>query len=287
MQFDAAYDILCHNNLERIPFIGFWPQNNCFAFVLTHDVETAQGLSFVKALADLEEEYGFRSSFNLIPERYAIDHELIVNLQARGFEVGVHGLKHDGKMFTSQRLFEQRAKRINRYLHEWGAVGFRAPLTHRNPEWMQVLEIEYDSSFFDTDIYEPMPGGTMSIWPFFIGRFVELPYTLAQDHTLMVILGEQTPRLWIEKVNFIEQYHGMVLLNTHPDYLCQPSHLAIYREFLQEMKARRGYWHALPRDVALWWRARHQAMTITDLPGSSLFYLIRTENGVKCEPKEN
>jgi hypothetical protein len=78
-----------------------------------------------------------------------------------------------------------------------------------------------------------MPGGTMSIWPFFIGRFVELPYTLAQDHTLMVILGEQTPRLWIEKVNFIEQYHGMVLLNTHPDYLCQPSHLAIYREFLQ------------------------------------------------------
>jgi hypothetical protein len=53
------------------------------------------------------------------------------------------------------------------------------------------------------------------------------------------------------------------------------------------MKARSGYWHALPRDVARWWRARHQAMAVTDLPGSSLFYLIRTENGVKCEPKEN
>jgi peptidoglycan/xylan/chitin deacetylase (PgdA/CDA1 family) len=157
MQFDAAYDILCHNNLEQIPFIGFWPQNSCSAFVLTHDVETAQGLSFVKTLADLEEEYGFRSSFNLIPERYAIDHKLITNLQARGFEVGVHGLKHDGKMFTSQRLFKQRAKRINRYLHEWGAVGFRAPLTHRNPEWMQVLEIEYDASFLIPIFMNPCP----------------------------------------------------------------------------------------------------------------------------------
>ena len=69
---------------------------------------------------------------------------------------------------------------------------------------MQALEVEYDSSFFDTDPYEPMPGGTMSIWPFFLGHFVELPYTLVQDHTLSVILGERTPRLWLDKVDFIE-----------------------------------------------------------------------------------
>ena len=31
---------------------------------------------------------------------------------------------------------------------------------------MQALEIEYDLSFFDTDPCEPIPGGTMSIWPF-------------------------------------------------------------------------------------------------------------------------
>ena len=45
---------------------------------------------------------------------------------------------------------------------------------------MRHLEIEYDLSFFDTDPFEPIPGGTMSIWPFFIGHFVELPYTLAR-----------------------------------------------------------------------------------------------------------
>jgi hypothetical protein len=101
-----------------------------------------------------------------------------------------------------------------------------------------------------------MPGGTMSIWPFILGRFVELPYTLAQDCTLTVVLGETTPRLWLQKVDFIERYCGMVLVNTHPDYLSDPLTWKIYSDFLQAMRRRGGYWHALPRDVARWWRAR-------------------------------
>lgn len=33
----------------------------------------------------------------------------------------------------------------------------------RHPLWMQSLDIEYDLSFFDTDPYEPMAGGSMSM----------------------------------------------------------------------------------------------------------------------------
>ncbi|MEI8347357.1 MAG: hypothetical protein WCG27_07815, partial [Pseudomonadota bacterium] len=96
--------------------------------------------------------------------------------------------------------------------------------------------LEYDLSFFDTDPYEPIPGGTMSIWPFILGRFVEMPYTLVQDYTLVNVLGEKSPRLWLEKVNFVRDYCGMVLVNTHPDYLQSPDNWNIYVEFLQEMK---------------------------------------------------
>ncbi len=96
----------------------------------------------------------------------------------------------------------------------------------------------------------------MSIWPFFLGRFVELPYTLVQDSTLGLVLGETTPRLWLEKVEFIRQYHGMALLNTHPDYLRLERLRKIYREFLQTLKERGGYWHSLPREAAQWWRRR-------------------------------
>jgi hypothetical protein len=42
---------------------------------------------------------------------------------------------------------------------------------------------------------ESIAGGTLSIWFFFMGHFVELPYTLVQDHTLMATLGETTLRL--------------------------------------------------------------------------------------------
>jgi hypothetical protein len=129
-------------------------------------------------------------------------------------------------------------------------------MTHRHPEWMQALEIEYDLSFFDTDPFEPMPGGTMSIWPFMMGRFVELPYTLCQDHTLMVTLAERTPRLWLKKVEFIRRSRGLALLNVHPDYLRDPGRFAIYESFLKSMREGNDYWHALPRETARWWRSR-------------------------------
>jgi peptidoglycan/xylan/chitin deacetylase (PgdA/CDA1 family) len=182
--------------------------------------------------------------------------DFIQELKERGFEVGVHGLKHDGKLFSSRTAFEEQAKKINQYIKKWGASGFRSPFTHRNPDWMQALNIDYDSSFFDTDPFEPIAGGTMSIWPFRMGRFIELPYTLAQDHTLMVTLGENSPRLWLEKVDFIRRYHGMALINTHPDYLRNQKHFSIYEKFLQNMSKQKDYWHALPCKVARWWRAR-------------------------------
>ncbi len=38
-----------------------WPEDRQFAFVLSHDVESAKGLSRVRRLAVLEMEAGFRS----------------------------------------------------------------------------------------------------------------------------------------------------------------------------------------------------------------------------------
>lgn len=247
---------------DRLPFLHLWPNGKQFGFVLTHDIETAQGQAFVREVMALETSMGFRSSFNFVPERYPLDYHLMAELKERGFEVGVHGLKHDGKLFSSEKIFARRAAQINRYLHEWGAVGFRAPLTHRHPDWMQRLNLEYDLSFFDTDPFEPIPGGTMSLWPFMLGRFVELPYTLVQDYVLTAVLGETTPCIWLEKVNFLAQYHGMALLNTHPDYLRDPVTWQVYHDFLASMKQREAYWHALPREVAAWWRARNECPTL-------------------------
>jgi len=250
----------------------FWPADARFALVLTHDIETAAGQAFVRRLADLEERYQFRSSFNFVPEGYPIDVSLLAELRGRGFEIGIHGLNHDGRLFASRSEFERQAERINGYLRDWRVVGFRAPFAHRNPHWMQSLAIEYDSSFFDTDPTQTIPGGTMSLWPFFCGRFVELPYTLVQDHILFEMLAVPSPQMWLEKIDFVARWNGMALMNVHPDYVRDPSRLVVYEDFLRQMSDRMNrsaggdspyYWHALPRDVARWWRSRAGANETT------------------------
>jgi peptidoglycan/xylan/chitin deacetylase (PgdA/CDA1 family) len=241
--------------VEKAPFLDFWPRGHAFAFVVTHDVETKEGLDRVLELARVDARHGLVSSFNLIPERYRVDPALRLELEGMGCEIGVHGLRHDGLLFSSRRVFEGRAARINAVLRDWGSVGFRAPLTHRQPYWMQTLDVEYDASFFDTDPFEPMPGGTGSIWPYFCGHFVELPYTLPQDSTLYDLLDCSGLDVWIRKLDFIEHHGGMGLINVHPDYVFGRGRMSAYESLLNAARER-GCWNARPKDVVAWWRRR-------------------------------
>lgn len=280
-QFNVMKNLLQLSGQSSIQFRPIWPDEKRFAFVLTHDIETNKGQQFVRRVADLEESLGFHSSFNFVPEGYHIDMNLVNELVRRGFEVGIHGLKHDGRLFNSYQKFLAAAQKINHYLNEFEAVGFRAPLTIRNPEWMQALNIEYDLSFFDSDPFEPIPGGTMSIWPFLTGHYVELPYTLVQDYTLTSVLGETTPKIWFDKIEFIEKYHGMALINSHPDYLRDPFCFNIFSEFLHMIRHKENYWHALPREVARWWRSRTFADTAYAGNCIQPAYAVRKGDGIQ------
>jgi hypothetical protein len=248
--------ILTASGREAVHRISPWPNEKRFAFAITHDVEWDAGLRHAHALAAIEKRYGLVSSWNIVPERYPIDWKIVDRLRAEGSEIGIHGLKHDGKLFQSRRIFEQRAMQINRYAKEWKAVGFRSPSTLRNVDWMSELEVEYDSSFPDTDPYEPQPGGCCSIWPFFIQHLVELPLTMPQDHTLFEILGMKDISLWKTKADWIERHGGLILINIHPDYMFSPERLSLYESFLQHMTGKAAMWHALPMDIARWWRNR-------------------------------
>jgi hypothetical protein len=173
-----------------------------------------------------------------------------------GGEIGLHAIKHDCKLFESRASFEANLPKIQRYLQEWQAVGFRSPATHRDAAWMPELGASYDSSFPDTDPFEPQPGGCCSILPFFLGDMVELPITLVQDHTLFEILRADSIEPWTRKSDWIIEHHGLVNLITHPDYLDTPRRLRMYEEYLEYLSTQQGGWHALPRDVAQWWRTR-------------------------------
>jgi peptidoglycan/xylan/chitin deacetylase (PgdA/CDA1 family) len=242
-----------------LPIIHPWPNGRRFAFVLTHDVDTKTGFQNIPKLAKIEEDLGLRSAWYIVPHKYKIDEGLIRDLQSRSFEIGIHGYNHDGRLFCSERTFKGRAAAINAALEKYGAVGFRSPMVHRNLEWLQQLSIQYDTSCFDVDPFQPMPGGVGSIWPFVAGKFVELPYTLPQDHTLFVALDQPDARIWESKRDFLVRHHGMLLMLTHPDYLATSRHLDLYRRFLATTQEIAGCWHALPRQVSNWWRQREQS----------------------------
>ena len=122
-----------------------WPDGKKFSVVLTHDVEGHHGLAKCRKLMELEQRLGFRSSFNFIPEgEYRVPSELREELGRNGFEVGVHDLKHDGKLFSSRRNFQTSATQINHYIQEWGASGYRSGFMLRNLDWLHELNIRYD-----------------------------------------------------------------------------------------------------------------------------------------------
>jgi len=248
-----------------------WPEGKSFAFVLTHDVESRVGVENVRKLAAIESRFGLRSAYNFIPEGpYQDPFHLRRWLADRGFEVGVHDLNHDGHLYTSRKQFRKKAARINDYLKQWGAVGFRSGFMLRELDWLHDLDLLYDASTFDTDPFEPQPEGAQTIFPFLVKKgdgspgYVELPYTLPQDSTLFLLLREQTPAIWMRKLDWIARHGGLALVNIHPDYIrfadsrgrswIYPA--SILEELLGylDMAYAGRFWNPLPRELAAWFR---------------------------------
>jgi len=241
---------------EPVPWLAPWPRGRTWALVLTHDVETDPGYRRMRLLRTVEERAGFRSSWNFVPKRYAVHDAVVHELTEAGFEVGVHGLYHDGRDLESLALLEERLPAMRASAERWGAVGFRAPATHRMWDWMPRLGFDYDSSYPDTDPFEPQAGGCCTWLPFFNRQTVELPITLAQDHTMFVIQGCRDGAAWLDKAEFLRARGGMALLITHPDYMVEAHHLAAYERLLQHAGRDQECWRVLPRDVSAWWRRR-------------------------------
>lgn len=246
-----------------------WPEGKKFALILTHDVDTARGQERCLQLMKMEEALGFRSSFNFVPERYDVEPRIRRHIMELGFEVGVHGLNHDGKLFQSEELFKERCTRINHYIQEWNAVGFRSPAMLHNLEWIHGLNIEYDGSTFDTDPFEPQSDGVGTIFPFSVHNqtnprgYIELPYTIPQDFTVFILMKEEEGEIWEKKLDWIASNGGMALLNTHPDYMdfsgrnsdIEEYPAEYYSNFLEYIKKKYEgqYWHVLPREMARYW----------------------------------
>lgn len=242
---------------DGLPALAPWPDGKRFAWVLTHDVESAEGLARADELLEVERRHAARSSWNLCTRWYEVDDRDVAEFERHGAEVGLHGLYHDDRHFRDRATFESLLPQIAEEMERLGAVGFRAPALHRNADWMHELPARYDSSFPHSDPFQPVAGGCCSIFPFFFGPVVELPVTVDQDFTVFELLRDRDIGRWVSKSRWIAAHSGLVNVIIHPDYMT-PERLALVEEFIAHLQGLDGGWHALPHEVADWWRLRDE-----------------------------
>jgi hypothetical protein len=254
--------------IQKIPFIWFWPDGAPSCGILTHDVEAKAGRDFCSQLMDLDDAYGIKSSFQIVPEdRYEDSHTLYASLRNRGFEANIHDLNHDGHLFLSREQFLHRAARINEYARQFQSRGFRSAIMYREQEWYSALEFSYDMSVPNVAHLEPQRGGCCTVMPYFIGKMLELPLTTIQDYSLFHILGDYSVALWKRQIDLIIAGNGLITLLTHPDYLIEKRARAVYLDLLAHVRQLRDegkVWCALPGDVDRWWRSRNQMTVVQD-----------------------
>ena len=239
-----------------VPFLDLWPDGRSWALVLTHDVETDVGYRRDGPAARPERELRLPVVMEFRPrERYRVDgRDVVRKLQERAARRRARP-RHDGRDLGSSAAAGKAAARNAGGRRSAGTPSGSAPRrTQRRWELMPRLGFDYDSSYSDTDPYEPQPGGCCTYLPYFNASMVELPITLPQDHTLFSILQNSTRAYWLRKASSSASSRDGARAHS-PGLRRDPDMAGGVPGAAGPVPGGRTVWHALPGGRA-WWRDR-------------------------------
>lgn len=216
-----------------------WPASPGFV-CLTHDLDWIECQDFAAEIAEVEGNYGVRSTFNFLTHwNYMLDRELVLDLARAGFEIGLHGSEHD--IALAYRSHKEIYRSIQKALDALPLLvrGYRSPALSSSEELYAVLHelnFVYDSSSMTRD---PYGGGTGLCLPYlYPGHHVwEIPLTL-QDSTLfrdLCLSDAEALSATVELMKAVVEIGGVFVFNGHPGIL--KNHMEFYRLFLEEAVA--------------------------------------------------
>lgn len=238
----------------------FWQKD--FGVIMTHDVDTKEGYEYgLSRFVEIERAEDMVSTFNLVPNsfEYELDPDLNASLLREGFDIGMHGLHHDGKFaFLSEADQRDRIFCAAKRAEELGlpSRGYRAPWLHRTKKMVRYLTeaaFEWDSSFPDTDdsTIGYASTGSRTVFPFYPmyneggtwkhSTVLEIPVSMPQDWTLLYyykLSEESILRVWKKKMEYIKSRGGLATFIVHPDQedFGHPRHHKAYRALLRIIK---------------------------------------------------
>ena len=238
----------------------FWQKD--FGVVMTHDVDTREGYEFgLSKFVEIERTEDIVSTFNIVPSsfEYQLDPDFVTSLLRDGFDIGMHGLHHDGRFaFLTEGEQRNRIVTAANRARELGipSVGYRAPWLHRTKQMIRFLTeaaFDWDSSFPDTDdsTIGYASTGSRTLFPFYPiykdcglwkqSSVLEIPVSMPQDWTLLYyykLSEESILRVWKKKMEYIKSRGGLATFIVHPDQedFGHPKHHRAYRTLLKIIK---------------------------------------------------
>lgn len=228
------------------------PNNAECVVLLTHDIETVQGLINIKLIREVEREYGVISNWNFVLEKYGDVSDYIKELNDEGCECGAHGLYHDGLLFKDKNTYDERMKKIVEIAFKLNLHGFRTPAMHRNEDWMRDLPFKWDSSFPAWDPFQPQAGGCERYYPYRLNEKTwELPVTLFQDFTIFFELEQKSIDIWKAQASALAKRRMLINAIVHPDYMNEKI-LTLYKQFIRYFKENLNLWITTPSELCDW-----------------------------------
>lgn len=234
-----------------------------YACIITHDIDTQKGLKRAKHLKKLEEKYDVHSAWYIPSKHYKLNLETVKDLANYG-EIGAHDTKHDGKLaqLPKQKLVKRvrEAKQTLEKIINCSVEGFRAPLLQHNVEIIRALEearYTYDTSIPTWEPKHPYgmkPSGIGTANSVKIGKMVEIPISLPQDHQMTNVLGlapKQTVEAWMKLKEAIKDIGGICTVLVHPSYqLAHSKNLNIYEDLMNNFATDDDAWVTVPTEIA-------------------------------------
>lgn len=223
--------------------------------VLTHDIDSGAGFQWVAKTAGIEEKYGFRSSWNVVPKHYRVQKDVLYELLEKGHEIGLHGIWHSNiETFLSEDRIRREFSGLKNFINEFSIKGYRSPCWYRTNSMFQVLSefFAYDLSCLDNDLIATANGGVGFMRPFRMDSgLIELPCTLLFEAPLSFkVPPEKFTEYWLPKIKFIKASNGMLLVNTHPDpYFSGNDRLLASYETLLRTIAEQNWKAKLPFEI--------------------------------------
>jgi len=245
------------------PGVG-WPEGRRYPLMVTHDVDTKQGMAIAGTVLDEMVALGLKPCFFLVGHGYTWDAGFVKAVQQAGGEIALHGDLHDNRIsFLSPDKAAARLDTCRGLIDTHGIRGFRAPSLLTSDALYEAVgpRFDWDSSVPDTDTHTLLGPrrGCGTVFPFRRKGCLVLPLTMPADDRLLLLgyRGLKLVDVLRRKARHVSKLGGLMHFLTHPEphlfgkRVLRDLFRAVFTELLDSGEA----WVATPSMVADHWES--------------------------------